>query len=59
MAEVGKSIARILIVDDEQSIRTGLGAFLEEDGQEVALAGDASEAIRLLGDGPFDVVVTS
>jgi response regulator RpfG family c-di-GMP phosphodiesterase len=51
-------LARILIVDDEESIRTTLGAFVEKAGHEVSLAGDAAEALRLLRESPFDVVVS-
>ena len=50
--------SRVLIVDDEQSIRTSLGKFAESAGHEVSLAGDAAEALSLLNKEPFDVVVT-
>jgi len=51
-------MARVLIVDDEQSIRTSIGAFVENEGHEVSLAADAAEALELLAEKPFDVVVT-
>ena len=51
-------MARVLIVDDEESIRTTLGAFAEKDGHTVSLASDAIEALDLLGKEPFDVVVS-
>ena len=51
-------MARVLIVDDEESIRTGLGAFAKKDGHTVSLASDAAEALELLQEAPFDVVVT-
>lgn len=51
-------MARVLIVDDEESIRTIIGAFAENDGHTVALAGDAIEALDILSKEPFDVVVT-
>ena len=51
-------MARILIVDDEKSIRTTLRAFLQGDGHEVEVAGDADVAVELLEKGDFDVVVT-
>jgi PAS domain S-box-containing protein len=51
-------MARILIVDDEESIRTSLGAFAAKDGHAVTLASDAMEAMERLGADSFDVVVT-
>jgi len=51
-------MARVLIVDDEESIRISLGAFATKDGHTVSLAGDAFEALDLLAKEPFDVVVT-
>jgi len=51
-------MARVLIVDDEQSIRTTVSEFIKEDGHEVSLAGDAAEALSLLREDTFDVVVT-
>ena len=51
-------MARVLIVDDVESVRTSLGSFAERDGHEVSLAGDAAEALGLLEEQPFDVVVT-
>jgi len=51
-------MARVLIVDDEEGIRTTVGAFAAKDGHTVSLAGDALEALALLGREPFDVVVT-
>ena len=48
----------ILIVDDEKSIRTSLKAFLLAEGYAVEVAGDAQEALRLLGERVFDVVVS-
>jgi PAS domain S-box-containing protein/putative nucleotidyltransferase with HDIG domain len=51
-------MARVLIVDDEQSIRTSLGTFAEQDGHEVSLASVVAEALDLLGKESFDIVVT-
>ncbi|MCK4356545.1 PAS domain S-box protein [Candidatus Bipolaricaulota bacterium] len=51
-------MARVLIVDDVESIRISLGAFVENDGHEVSLASDAGEALSLLREESFDVVVT-
>lgn len=51
-------MARVLIVDDEESIRTSLGAFATKDGHTVSLASTAAEALGFLQEEPFDVVVT-
>lgn len=51
-------MAHVLIVDDVESVRTTLGAFVEKDGHEVSLASDADEALGLLQEHSFDVVVT-
>jgi response regulator RpfG family c-di-GMP phosphodiesterase len=49
---------KVLIVDDEKSIRTTLGEFLKKEGIPAETAADAEEAIRLLDNGEFDVVVS-
>ena len=51
-------MARVLIVDDVESVRISLAALVEKDGHDVSLAADASEALDLLRGEPFDVVVT-
>jgi len=51
-------MARVLIVDDEEGVRTTLGAFAEKEGHTVSLASDAMEALDILGNEPFDVVVS-
>jgi len=47
----------ILIVDDEAEIRGSLEEILREEGYGVATAGTAAEAIMLLQDAPYDVVL--
>src|ERR1700733_6679186 len=47
----------ILIVDDEAEIRGSLEEILREEGYAVATAGTAAEAITLLQDAPYDVVL--
>ena len=49
---------RVLIVDDEESICVTLAEFVKDDQYEVHTAADAEEALRLIEDQPFDVVVT-
>src|ERR1035438_9379492 len=47
----------ILVVDDEAEIRTSLEDILREEGYGVASAGSAGEAMVLLEDAPYDVVL--
>jgi two-component system nitrogen regulation response regulator NtrX len=47
----------VLIVDDETDIRTSLGSILEEEGYVVTSTGTAGEAIALLKDSVYDVVL--
>lgn len=54
---------KILLMDDEASIRDATGEMLVEVGYEVALAADGAEAINLYCEAlklglPFDVVIT-
>ena len=47
----------ILVVDDEAEIRTSLEEILREEGYGVASAATAAEAMVLLEDAPYDVVL--
>jgi DNA-binding response OmpR family regulator len=49
--------ARILLVDDEQSIQTLLSFPLRKEGYEVVQAGDGREALDRFDEQPFDLVV--
>jgi putative nucleotidyltransferase with HDIG domain len=51
-------MARVLVVDDEHSIRETIGEFLAMDGHEVLTAGDGPAAMALLHDNDIDVVVS-
>jgi len=51
-------MTRVLVVDDEQSIRLTLQEFLQEAGYEVEVAEDAKAAQQLLKSGGFDLVVS-
>jgi len=55
MTETGK---RILIADDEEAARRGLGQILTEDGYEVFLASDGEEALRLVAQESPDILLT-
>ena len=50
-------MARILVIDDEESIRTALRRALELDSHEVILAEDGEEGERLFRENPVDLVI--
>ena len=47
----------ILVVDDEDALRTVLSNELMNEGYEVHTAGDGDEAIEVLGKTPYDLVL--
>ena len=49
---------RILVVDDERSMREFLEIFLRSEGYDVAAAGDVARAAGPLEADDFDVVIT-
>ncbi|MBX3269323.1 MAG: sigma-54-dependent Fis family transcriptional regulator [Sandaracinaceae bacterium] len=49
---------RILVVEDEATLRSNLDKYLAKLGHTVTSVGDGTEAIARLGAGTFDVVVT-
>ena len=48
---------RLLIVDDELSVRDSLGKWFREEGYEVSTAEDANQALTLIAENPFDVAL--
>lgn len=50
--------ARVLVVDDEAPIRSMIGVTLERQGYEIQQASSGSQAMELLEQGPFDLVLT-
>jgi len=48
---------RILIVDDEDSVRTSLGEWFREDGFQVEVAEDGPAGVRAMARGPYDIVL--
>jgi two-component system response regulator HydG len=53
-----QSKARILVVDDEPSARSGLEKLLRQDGYEVDAASEGAIALGIASERPPDVVVT-
>jgi CheY-like chemotaxis protein len=50
--------AHVLIVDDERHIAEMIRSLLERYGYTVVLAGSGEEALALLNDWDFDVIIT-
>lgn len=53
-----RTVEKILIVDDERSMRDVLSIMLKRAGYEVTVAADGDEAIEQIGKEPFDLVIT-
>ena len=49
-------LPRVLIVDDEEGVREGLRALLQQEGLHVETAGTAEDGLRRVGARSFDVV---
>ncbi len=49
---------RILVIDDDVQILRFLHRCLTEDGYEVVTASETEEAVRLLGEEPFSLILT-
>src|SRR5687767_6185645 len=49
---------RLLVVDDEESLRITTAAILEKEGYSVDTASSGDEAIALLNDADYDLVLT-
>ncbi len=50
--------ARVLVVDDERSMRDFLEIFFRREGMDVATAGDVDQALALIEADDFDLVMT-
>ena len=57
VASTGESHARILVVDDEETIRLALGRFLRSRGYEVHTAVSGAAALDALARGKFTLMV--
>ena len=49
---------RVLLADDEESVRESLGMLLRLDSHEVVSVGDAEEALDRFRQWPFDLIIT-
>ena len=58
MLDLAKTKARVLVVDDEPSARSGLDKLLRQEGYAVDLAGDGPTALGIAAERPPDVAVT-
>ena len=50
--------ARVLVADDDESIRVLMGRILSTHGHEVVLARDGEEALQLYGQSSIDLIVS-
>lgn len=51
-------MAKILVIDDQRSIRSTLKDILEMEGHEVSLAEDGAQGLEAFGAAEYDVVLT-
>jgi len=49
---------RILVMDDDETIRQALKSMLERAGYEVALAENGEEGLKLFREQPADLIIT-
>jgi two-component system, cell cycle response regulator CpdR len=54
----GSLVARILLAEDDDSLRTFLSTALGRAGHEVRDFGDGDSALEALGDNSFDLLLT-
>ncbi len=60
ICQTGYSMSRVLIVDDEESMRMLVSRAIAMDGHEIVTATDGAEALEILGaeQGAFDLLLT-
>ncbi len=51
-------LEKILIVDDEESVRSMIVVLLQKEGYQVSSASDGPDALGFLGEQPFDLVLS-
>jgi CheY-like chemotaxis protein len=54
---MGKERCRVLLVDDDDSIRQVVSIFLADEGYEVRAAGDGRAALDILSEFPPDLIL--
>lgn len=52
------AMARILITEDEESLRRFLARALRLDGHETVEAGDGAEGLEMLSEGSYDLLLS-
>ena len=57
-AKPGAAAARVLVVDDERSMRELLSIVLRRDGYDVLVAADGKAAVEILKRERIDVLIT-
>jgi len=57
MTNEGVAVGRVLVVDDDMTVRDVVRRYLELGGHQVQLAGDGESALRLFAENPPDLVV--
>ena len=58
MSEAKPRPGRVLVIDDEEGVRSFLAESLAREGHEVVEAGDGSAGLAAAREEPFDVVIT-
>ena len=56
--EIAIPLTRILLAEDDDSLRAFLARALERAGYEVRACADGEQAIEALNDGPYDLLLT-
>jgi DNA-binding NtrC family response regulator len=52
------ALVKVLLVDDDETVRSGLQSALEASGFAVVVASNVKEALRIMTTGHFDVLLT-
>src|ERR1700720_4719787 len=52
------AIAKVLLVDDDENVRFGLGELLESKGFEITTAASVHEALKLIISETYDVLLS-
>jgi len=57
MLNLGKAVANILVIDDEETVRESLKIMLEDEGHSITLAEDGAIGIKLFKQKAFNLVI--